>query len=1430
MNYLDKELYELLQKDERIFEFMLESARDGLWIWDLENKESFKLDARSLQILGYVNSQPETFNFFIRKNFTTKNGKFVSEELPQIVSQTKEIILNHTFRYLRLDGRGIDMACRIFIVRNNQGTPIRLLFANYQLHSETKNESVSNDDKVLELSTSVLSNKSVYIVRIDLDGYFTYANDFYCSEAGYTKDEVLKKHSLEVILKEDRPKCLETISRCLEAPGTPLRVILRCTLGNRGTRVVQWEFTSQRNTEHSPGEVVCIGYDVTDKVRVERDYSLLLSNMSDVLFTINSEGVFTYVSPSWTKLYGYSVEETLQQSFVTFIHPDDIEKCFKALAQTIETGEPAPGVEHRIKHKNESWFWSNTKANIDKITGEVILTSHDITDRKVYEEKLKELALVASNTTDVIILTDANLNITWVNDAFEKQTGYTKQEVLGKIPAEIMSGPETDLDVLKRINESVKTNKTANEVLISYKKNGEKYWTDLNITTVFNDDNVITHYIAVERDITLRKQAEDELRLTKNLLEQTNSLARVGGWELDMESKNLYWSEVTREIHEVTSSFVPTLKTSIEFFKAGENRDHITSALAKCIQRGIPCDTEVQLVSAKGNVLWTRVIANAEFENGVCKRLYGAFQDVTIIKEAEKKVIKSAELLRKLSDRVPGCLFQYQSFDNGKVTFPFISSGLFESYGISPDGFKEDAHNMSPYVHPADFDYFISSIIESKKTLEKWEVDFRIIAPGKRIVWLRGESTPERLSDSVLWHGYLRDVTSQKKIDEEILFSEIKFRSLFDSTSDAVILLNLQDKGFLDCNKATLEMFGCENQQDFCALSIPDLLPIVQPDGTDSLSYYYDQIQKAFVKATIRFECVFQRIDRPAKTFYGEVLLNFTKVNDQQIIQSVIRDITTRKKAEQTLKKARKQAEDASRSKSEFLANMSHEIRTPLNGVIGFSDLLMRTNLDETQHQYMSMVFQSANSLLDIINDILDFSKIEAGKLELSVDKTDLFELGNQVADMVTFQAHQKRLEMLLNISPSIPRFIWADSVRLRQILVNLLGNAVKFTESGEIELKVEILASKEDTKTLRFSVRDTGIGIDPKYQKKIFEAFSQEDSSTTRRFGGTGLGLTISNKLLELMDSKLQLSSEVDKGSTFFFDVTFTAMEGTPIDWNDINLIKKALIVDDNASNRRIMKDMLALRAIDAEEVPSGIEAVEKIRSGNYYDAILMDYHMPEMDGLETIRNIRELTNAAGTKQPIILLCSSADDEKINIACNELQIKHRLVKPVKIQQLFTMLSRLFIKEKPALLLPKLESPKPKFVESETVTLMVAEDNQINMLLVRTMLNKIFPNLNLIEVVDGKEAVEKFTEFNPDLIFMDIQMPELNGYEATGQIRQFSLDRHVPIIALTAGTVKGEKEKCLQAGMDDYVTKPVMKATLEKTLEKWLPNFKMADS
>ncbi len=536
-------------------------------------------------------------------------------------------------------------------------------------------------------------------------------------------------------------------------------------------------------------------------------------------------------------------------------------------------------------------------------------------------------------------------------------------------------------------------------------------------------------------------------------------------------------------------------------------------------------------------------------------------------------------------------------------------------------------------------------------------------------------------------------------------------------------------------------------------------------------------------------------------------------------------DITQQKEIEQSLILALKNAEAANKSKSEFLANISHEFRTPLSGVIGFTDLLLNTSLDYIQEQYARAANRSGQSLLEIINSILYYIKLESGTTVIEAVQTDIVELVEKKFDRFKQNANLENMNLILTIQKDIPRYVYIDPEKVRQILANLLANALKFTSSGEVELKLSFTELDGISGELHFSIRDTGIGISAEQQKELFNVFSQADNSTTRKFGGIGLGLSVSVLLARLMGSEIKLSSEIDKGSVFSFTVTVNYNAEREMTGNKPASVKRVLMIDDNTIRRQAVSKLVNDWGIEFAGVDDWLSAVSLLETANPFDAILVEYKLQNLNGKDTIRMIWKNLSFTIKELPFILLCSPADKLEIRKPPNNFGLPVNLCERENPKELFRCLDSLNLE-------PALPYEPEGFRESENLAItnvvspviLVAEDVYMNMLLITSVLKMNIPGVVILMAENGREAYESAILNKPDLILMDIQMPEWSGIEATVEIRNWEKlnGGHIPIVALTAGF---DRQSCMVAGMDEFMFKPFNQDKLNGLLSKYLKRF-----
>jgi PAS domain S-box-containing protein len=527
-----------------------------------------------------------------------------------------------------------------------------------------------------------------------------------------------------------------------------------------------------------------------------------------------------------------------------------------------------------------------------------------------------------------------------------------------------------------------------------------------------------------------------------------------------------------------------------------------------------------------------------------------------------------------------------------------------------------------------------------------------------------------------------------------------------------------------------------------------------------------------------------------------------------------------RKEMEDELRASERQALEASRLKSEFVASMSHELRTPLNGVIGLTDLLRDTSLDSVQRDYVDSLAASGEALLAVIGDVLDFSKMQAGRLELDRTDFDLRSAVEEAVQMLALEAHAKGLEISQWVEDEVPAAVYGDRARLRQILLNLLSNAVKFTAAGEVALRVVV-----DGDRLRFSVSDTGVGVDDTRVAELFQAFTQADRSTTRRYGGTGLGLAISRRLVELMDGEIGVESREIQGSVFWFTAVLPGVAGyvpaTPLSYPDLSG-RRTLILDDNATNRTILEDHLRAWGLSCETVDLPSAALDALvaaaHAGNPFELAVLDFNMPQMNGGALAHEIRQRPTLQALQ---LIILSSADLDPSEV--EDVEVFAILTKPARPAAIRAAITTALGAARSA---TDSTPPTQPATPDRGLLVLLAEDNKVNCKVAQALLTAL--GVQTAVAHNGREAIEMAAGHDYDAIFMDCDMPDVDGFQATRQIRAAEHDSHIPIIALTALSMPGDRERCLAAGMDDYLSKPVRRATLNTAIQRWLPDDKAA--
>jgi PAS domain S-box-containing protein len=1182
--------------------------------------------------------------------------------------------------------------------------------------------------------------------------------------------------------------------------------------------------TPLRNEDGSISKLT-IFHDITDRRQVEaalREMTILqraiLDSANYTIISTTPEGVITTFNAAAQRWLGYTAEEVVGKITPAVIH-DHGEMERRALELTQELGFPvAPDFEvfvakarRGVPDENEWTYIRKDGSRFpvllsvtalrdveNHITG-FLGIGNDITERKRAEEATLRLASIVESSGDAIIGKSLDGTITSWNQGAQQIYGYAAAEVLGQ-PMHFLV-PLKGMEELERIFQKIRQGeRVKNYRTVHLGKDGQPIDVSLTLSPIMDAAGTIMGISTIARDRTELKHAEDKLKEQAAILDLAHDAIIV----MDLYDRVVFWNRGAEETYgwtkdealgQVTHTLLktrfpkPLLEITQDILLKGE------------------WEGELEHSKRDGTaiVVASRWALERDLE-GKPRNIMEINRDITARKQAE-------EQLHKLSlavEQSPASVV----ITNDQGTIEYVNPKFTEITGYS----FQEAVGQNPRIlksgetPPEGYKELWDTITAGKE----WRGVFHNKKKSGELYWESASISPIKDAQGHITHflGVKEDITALRQTQELLA----KLSLVASKTDNAVIITDKRglvewvNDGFTHLTGFTLE--------EVVGRKPGTLLqgPLTDPEAVGRIRKHL-RTKQAFSEELIEYH-------KEGWTYW--VSMDVTPILDEKgevtRFIAIERDITQRKQTEEALAQAKEAAEDANRAKSEFLASMSHEIRTPMNAIIGMADLLWETPLDEEQKLYLQTFREAGDTLLTIINNILDLSKVEAGQVQLEAIDFDLTEVVEKTCGIMAAPAHAKGIELACHLDPGVPPRLVGDPGHLRQVLGNLIGNAIKFTEKGEVLVEVKPAAEAETVPPppgmcrLSFAIRDTGIGIPPDKLEIIFEKFSQADTSITRKYGGTGLGLAITRGLVELMGGQIRAESKVNEGSTFAFTAQFGLPSEVPAPTpsGEVDLTGlRVLVVDDNATNRIILKEILTQWGLEVSEAPdgeSGLAELKKARDlGQPYRLLLLDRRMPGLDGFEVAENIKQEQGMADIT--IMMLTSDGRSGDV-IRARALGLEGYLVKPVKRAELRAAINAALGKAAaPPREKPRLPSEGP--VLEPSIHILLVEDSPDNRLLIQSYLKKTPYQLDMAE--NGEIAVEMFKAGHYDLVLMDMQMPVMDGYTATRVIRQWEKEqgmKPIPIIALTAYALKEEMQKSLEAGCTAHLTKPIKKTVL----------------
>ncbi|MBI5963575.1 MAG: PAS domain S-box protein [Chloroflexi bacterium] len=1078
----------------------------------------------------------------------------------------------------------------------------------------------------------------------------------------------------------------------------------------------------------------------------------------------------------------------------------------KLLTEVLASGSYEELERFQNMDKEFSWLGRLYEPSISLVKGaglanNNIIILHDVTAHKQAEGALREsesrLRGLFAAMSDIVIVYDKNGKYVSIAPTHPDLLIKPPEELIGMTLHDVF--PKQEADGLRDVIQTVLKNRSTKQIEYSLPISGQTMWFAGTVSPM-QDDAVVW----VARDITQRKQADEKLRQLSQAVEQSASTIVITDTDGSIVYANPKFTDTTGyTLDEAIGKNPRILKSG---YTSSEEYKHLWDTITS----GGEWHGELHNKKKNGDLYWeSATISPILNEAGKVTHFLAVKEDITRRKKIEEKLVVERNLLNTLIDNLPDYIFVKDI--NSRLMMDNIAHRRLLGTTV-----------LEEVVGKTDFDFFprelaTQYIVDEQRIIQSGESMINreepVVDPDGNQRWLLTTKVPLRDHQGMITGivGINRDITERKLAEAELL-REKKYLEALNMESPVAIVVMDKDEKVVSINPAFEKLYGYTSSEAVGVLL--DTLITTEETRTEAARFSQEIMQGA-IHGIVRRR-------RKDGTLVDVELSGVPIIVSGERLGglAIYHDITE-------LARSRREAEESNRAKSEFLANMSHEIRTPMNGVMGMLELALDTQLTHDQRDYLQTSLHSAEALLSLLNDILDFSKIESGKLNLDAINFSLRNAVEDVAYTLAKRAHEKGLEIACLIDPDITSSLRGDPGRLRQILVNLVGNAIKFTHQGEIIIRAETLEQTEHHATVHFSVQDTGIGIPYERQAAVFERFTQADGSTTRTYGGTGLGLTISKQLVEIMGGKIGLQSTPGIGTTFWFDIRFEKQplekrDTAPLTLGPVNLTHaRVLVVDDNQTNRMVLTKNVEALGSRVDAVSSGAKALESLRNahrvGDPYHIVLLDMQMPGMDGEQTARAIKSDPSVKDVK---ILILTSMGQRGDAVRLEALGCSGYLLKPVKQQMLFDAVIAVLGRKDdrpPSIITRHVLAEQRK----NDLRILLAEDNLINQKLAVVLLQKAGYSVDAVET--GIQALERVKADHYNVILMDVQMPDMDGFEATHQIRLWEQGngQHIPIIAMTAHAMAGDRERCIDAGMDDYVTKPLEPRVLFSAIDRW---------